>query len=48
MNQTEIWTASAHELRQRLVVVDFSTIPSQLREADMIRRELARRVGCAS
>ena len=45
MNQTEIFEASQQELRNRLVVVDYSTIPEQLREAKNIRRELSRRTG---
>lgn len=48
MNQNEIFRAGTTALRQRLVVVDYSTIPAQQAEADMIRRELARRVGCGS
>ena len=41
MNRSEIETASQAELKRRLAVAPEA-------EADLIRRELARRVGCAS
>jgi hypothetical protein len=41
MNQSEIWTASQADLKRRL-----SDPESGYYERDMIRRELARRVGC--
>lgn len=44
MNQQEILKAPTVELKSRLRVVDFSTIPHQQREATAIRSELARRI----
>jgi hypothetical protein len=41
MNQIEIFRVSEPQLRTRL-----AAIPAESREAEMIRRELARRVGC--
>lgn len=47
LNTTEILKASAHGLEMRLAIVGDSTIPCYAREGEAIRRELARRVGCA-
>ena len=46
MTQTEIFRASQVELRKRYAVI--GGVNSNSAEACMIRRELARRVGCAS
>lgn len=54
MNQIEMFRASQTELRQRLAIIDGSGLtpriitPEHNAEADMIRRELARRIGCAA
>lgn len=53
LTQSDIWTASQAVLRERLNAIQLTFERRRLeeteaRERDQIRRELARRAGCAS